>query len=105
MADFRNTTNEFKATWEREVNFDEEAQALRTGELTQGTIPTTITQPEGAYTEGISAPEIKEIDASSFHTPADAADVSDRAEDPERNGSDNSPAMQEVSLSDKKNWL
>ena len=33
MADFRNTTNEFKSTWQREVDFDEEARALRTGEL------------------------------------------------------------------------
>lgn len=33
MADFRKTTNEFKTTWEREVNFDEEAKALRTGDL------------------------------------------------------------------------
>ena len=30
MSDFRNTTSEFKATWEREVNFDEESKALRT---------------------------------------------------------------------------
>ena len=29
MSDFRNTTSEFKATWEREVNFDEESKALR----------------------------------------------------------------------------
>ena len=28
MADFRSTTNEFKETWEREVNFDEEAKAF-----------------------------------------------------------------------------
>ena len=29
MNDFRSTTNEFKATWEREVNFDEETKAFR----------------------------------------------------------------------------
>jgi len=29
MSDFRNTTNDFKATWEREVNFEKEARQLK----------------------------------------------------------------------------
>lgn len=29
MNEFRNTTNEFKETWEREVNFEDEAKALK----------------------------------------------------------------------------
>jgi len=53
MSDFRNTTNEFKSTWEREVNFEEEARALRTGDLS--------TQPV-ARTQDISSPEVRAVD-------------------------------------------
>lgn len=106
MADFRNTTNEFKSTWEREVNFEEEAQALRTGEMTQGTVP-AITQPESVYTEGISAPEIKEIDASAFNSQSLNGNVAqENAEhEPTEAAKKSSPEPEEVSLSDKKNWL
>ena len=58
MSDFRNMTSEFKSTWEREVNFEEEERALRTGDLP--------TQPAArAQNDSISspAPEIKTIDA------------------------------------------
>jgi len=33
MSEFRNATSEFKTTWEREVNFEEETNALKTGDL------------------------------------------------------------------------
>ena len=33
MAEFRGTANEFKQTWEKEVNFEEEAKALSLGNL------------------------------------------------------------------------
>lgn len=33
MAEFRGTAEEFRTTWEREVNFEEEADAIRSGEL------------------------------------------------------------------------
>lgn len=60
MADFRNTTNEFKATWEREVNFEEEEKALRTGELPTPVARTSeISDSAGA----VSAPEIRAMDA------------------------------------------
>src|SRR5690606_1508849 len=33
MAEFRGTAQDFRTTWEREVNFEEEAEAIRSGEL------------------------------------------------------------------------
>lgn len=98
MADFRSTTNEFKQTWEREVNFEEEAKALRS--LGEDPVP-QIKPPGDAYTEGISAPEIKQIDASEFNETKASSEAeinaeSARAEEPVEAG---------ASLSDKKNWL
>lgn len=92
MADFRNTTNEFKSTWEREVNFEEEARALETGDLTPTTVArtTSIQRDPDTYLE---APSIKEAQPDLF---ADSPD----AEDP------NQPAeVVSDETTDKRNWL
>ena len=72
MADFRATTNEFKTTWEREVNFEEEARALRTGDLPAETAPipreNSILPPKPAA--DFQRPEIKEVDPSIFEDDA-----------------------------------
>lgn len=97
MADFRNTTNEFKQTWEREVNFEEEAKALR--EIADDTAP-RVTPPGDAYTEGISAPEIKQIDASNF----EAIPLSEDKPETEAEQKADDP-QPDTFLSDKKSWL
>ena len=69
MSDFRNTTNDFKATWEREVNFEQEARQLK--DLTNFDEDTSITpvarensiRPEP---ETIELPEIKAVDPAVF---------------------------------------
>ena len=92
MAEFRNTTNEFKATWEREVNFEQEEHALRTGTLPEKPVArmTSINDPN----EEMPVPEIKESDGSAFEnlttsTETDTVSTSPAADD----------------LSDKRNWL
>ena len=92
MAEFRNTTNEFKATWEREVNFEQEEHALRTGTLPEKPVArmTSINDPN----EEMPVPEIKENDGSAFEnlttsTETDTVSTSPAADD----------------LSDKRNWL
>jgi hypothetical protein len=104
MAEFRNTTNEFKSTWEREVNFEDEERALRTGELSDTAVP-RIT-PEGTTdTESVSVPEIRQIDKAAFDDMVAG-----------QNGSRNHTNDKEVTkeetfeeeadvLSDKRNWL
>ena len=90
MAEFRNTTNEFKATWEREVNFEQEEHALRTGSLPEKPVARVINDPD----EEMPVPEIKEIDSSAFEnltTPAENQTVS--------------PPPAADDLSDKRNWL
>ena len=94
MADLRNTTNEFKATWEREVDFEEEARALRTGEL-EDEPPKTVARVESitasAEPAEALAPAIRPADKSRFVN-LPAGDKADDAEEPDE-------------LSDKRNWL
>lgn len=47
MAEFRNATNEFKSTWEREVAFeDEKSQEKNATLLTDTVVTNTIAQPQ-----------------------------------------------------------
>ena len=96
MADFRNTTNEFKATWQREVDFDEEVSALRTGELPE-TAPSPVprTEPAVENTNSIAPPNIKPVQTDLFD------DVAIEAQ-PEVANDDTSV---DDDLSDKRNWL
>ena len=95
MADFRNTTSEFKSTWEREVNFEEEARALETGELAPSE-PATVARTNAiqnnpdAYLE---APSIKAAQPDLF---ANSRIQEDRDE-PVEVASDET--------SDKRTWL
>ena len=101
MADFRSTTNEFKETWEREVNFDEEAKAFRIDDeppaFPVSRVPSidTKTKPDE-----LPAPSVTEADPERF------------AEAPTADLPDNGPAEQDQlaiaadeTLNDKKNWL
>ncbi len=95
MADFRNTTNEFKSTWEREVNFEDEAEALRSGDL-----PATQTAPVprsngigDSEVNSVAPPQITPIQPDMFSTPPIVSEPTEPAEN----------AVDEVS--DKKNWL
>lgn len=98
MADFRNTTNEFKSTWEREVNFEEEAEALRSGDLPPASTPEPSPVPHSIPTEPdpvpLSPPEIRPAQAEMFaDLPTDDQDASDNVPSPHDD------------VSDKKNWL
>lgn len=104
IADFRNTTNEFKSTWEREVNFEEETEALRSGDL-----PSSEAEPipRSSYlgdsnTNTIAVPEIKPIQPDMFSTPP----LSSENSEPVVSSENNEPVESHVeNISDKKNWL
>lgn len=71
MADFRRTTQDFKSTWEKEVDFEEEKKALmKTFDEPEKTISNTIPNEQAShFPETIITPEIKEISAESFNLP------------------------------------
>ena len=100
MAEFRTTTQEFKSTWEREVNFEEEAKAFNIdlseeerADQQERELETRIPESENS----IGAPAVKEIDRESFERLAN------------ENGSTaagSEETLEEVDLlSDKRTWL
>lgn len=90
LAEFRSATNEFKSTWEREANFEDEEQAKR--EAPPDTLPVNQNFLAEAETETIE-PAVKEIDKSAFDTAA-----------AENNEAAAEQQPTEVVL-DKRNWL
>lgn len=95
MADFRNTTQEFKSTWQREVDFESEAQALRTGDLPDDR-PTPVARETSPYENEntIAPPTITAAQADLFDD-LPVEQTSEKLEDP-------APADE---LGDKRNWL
>jgi Tat protein translocase TatB subunit len=100
MNEFRGTANEFKDTWQREVNFEEEAKALDLNSLDEEPIARVEAGPKAEPETAATAPAIKEIDPAKFEElKASAAKKKSspkklKKEPQTTNGS-----------SDKKNWL
>jgi Tat protein translocase TatB subunit len=104
LADFRNTTNEFKATWQREVDFEEDIRAIRTGDLPEDTAPTIPRSSTTDDTKTIAAPTIKPAQADLFENSVlkeerQSIDVTPAtAEEPTTTTTDDA-------ASDKRSWL
>jgi len=96
MAEFRGTANEFKQTWEKEVNFEEEAKAFSLGSLDAEAV---ARDESGATPETTTvipdAPAIRAADPEAFKHMIESSETPKPAEVL----IENSPA------SDKKNWL
>lgn len=96
MAEFRGTASEFKETWQREVNFEEEAKALDINAL-DAEPPVAITESIDVTTKvaAPNAPEIKEMDPAKFEELKAIASQTKTSEKTE--------AVE--TANDKKNWL
>ena len=92
MAEFRGTANEFKETWAREVNFEEEAKLLNMNELEADTVARTAPAQSGEN-EAPAAPAVKDVD------PATLEELKRRAENPDH------VSAVAADTNDKKNWL
>ncbi len=101
MADFRSTTNEFKETWEREVNFDEEAKAFRIDDeppaFPVSRVPSIDTK---AKPDELPAPSVTETDPGRFAEAPIADDSASELTDQEE-----VTIAGDDTLNDKKNWL
>ena len=103
MSDLRNTTSEFRQTWEREVDFEEESRALKVNEIDKE-LEQPVPREKPALQADVSAPEIRSIDPARFEAARMGADKSDNA--PLENAvepEDQEPAVDP--LSDKRTWL
>ena len=100
MAEFRGTANEFKDTWKREVDFEEETKALNLNEIegeASSDVSKKLQSDEQIPTTTPIEPAIKEIDPSQFEQL--------KIEFNEKQ--DSSADEQEVKVgdNDKQNWL
>jgi hypothetical protein len=101
MTEFRATTQDFKSTWEREVNFDEEVKAFKTDLLEDESVDAHTREQSTIVPENsIGSPEIKQIDKESFdRLAAESNSVPDRTATKELNEDEIDD------LSEKRNWL
>ena len=100
MAEFRGTASEFKETWQREVNFEEEAKILDLDapDAEEPTVKTESTNIDSVDAEP-TAPEIKEMDPAKFEELKAKAAQIETSEKTEVAETANDKA------NDKKNWL
>lgn len=98
VAEFRRSTDDFKKTWEKEVNFEEgEYKTSENSDLLLGNLPrneNSIGKTFEPDNTKITAPEIREINRDDFsvNIPAVETPVADQSKT-------------EISSMDKRNWL
>lgn len=107
MADFRATTDQFKQTWEREVNFEEEAKALRFDDTDQKPVARNTSSLSSGTNEPvlstIEQPEIKDIDPERLERLKASAETQAVSADETEN--DRTITAPTRSANDKRNWL
>lgn len=93
MAEFRRTTNDFKETWEREVNFEDfkDEGNIKTIAPVSNAVAKNGDREEKTIT---ALPEIKEIDAGRFEQMIPLGEPQDKT-----------PVTAEKTTSGKQNWL
>ena len=91
MSEFRSTTHEFKETWQREVNFEEETKAFNLDIIEAETVSHTQTVTVPKSIDLPEAPAIKQVDPASFeHLPKeDHADSPGKVTSPDANSKEN----------------
>lgn len=104
MADFRSTTQEFRDTWEKEVNFDEEANALRTGDVID-VKPVARIKDEQHTIGKVESPAIKAIDKAKFDEMREQNAVKGEAKELNVGSEDKESKDISEAVSDKRNWL
>ena len=93
MSEFRGATSEFKQTWEREINFEEEAKALDLNALEAEPVARVESIAVVGPAEIVDAPAVKQIDPARFdHTQATEPAKSENV-------------VTRDDKNDKKNWL
>ena len=110
MADLRGTANEFKSTWEREVDLEEETKALSIDNLLdegdEKPIPRekSILPENESETAPIEVPAIKAMNKEEFDAMAAAA-TEPESTNGHHEAADESEQEEPDLLSDKRNWL
>ena len=107
MSEFRGTANEFRETWQREVNFEDEAKALDIKALDAEPVKRIDSIPLSETETPPIEPSIKEVDPADFEhlittdmqKPVPEQGLSTQ------NESQPSLPLETADTNDKKNWL
>ena len=106
MADFRSTTSDFKETWQREVNFEDETKALRLDdddEPIEQVGESALSSQPLEDKEQKATPQVKSMDKAEFDKRV-ASSKANQDIEPELPDSD-SGSDQNPRADDKRNWL
>ena len=111
MSELRGTANEFKQTWEREVDFEEETKALKIDNLLaddvdEKPVPRENSILSDAASTPVEVPAIKTMNKDEFDAMAAAAATSEPENtNGHRETTTESEQEEPDLLSDKRNWL
>ena len=97
MADLRRTTNEFKETWEREVNFEEKSKIKNVPPEPIPLENQTVDRDRQIAAEStVVSPEIKEISSS---------EMEKLLAQEKKESAEKLPPPEEIEKNDKRSWL
>jgi len=99
MSEFRGTANEFKETWQREVDFEEEAKAFDIKNIEDEPVARVKTIKSETEVPATEAPSIKPVD------PARLEELKAAYENPPKVIVEERPSPPPADESDKQNWL
>ncbi len=98
MNDFRRTTDDFKETWAREVDFETEEKLVQTDLSALSTSSNSIQRVDTPMRNEIVAPEIKSISQAEFQTK-----MPGKEKLPEKDSV--VPQRVENAVAEKRDWL
>lgn len=100
MAEFRGTANEFKETWEREANFEEEKKALSLEGLEEEAVARETPAVEAIVTDALpESPAIRAADPEEFKHLLEPNEIEATIE------VEAASAHKDPDPNDKQNWL
>ena len=112
MADLRSTANDFKSTWEKEVDLEEEAKALRIDNILDEEpedkpVPreNSILAESGDGTSTIEVPAIKAMNKEEFEALTTVRDEASVKTNGHHEAAEEAETEEPDLLSDKRNWL
>jgi Tat protein translocase TatB subunit len=101
MADFRKVTNEFKSTWEKEV--EEDSKLLKTF-ASDPEMDTPTIKPIEETKQNLLAPQVKELSSAEVERIFQNKETGNEPDDQTKSNESEEPALEPVTLS-KRDWL
>lgn len=109
MSELRGTANEFKQTWEKEVDFEEEAKALKIDDLLDEADEDKPVPRENSILSdkagSVEVPAIKAMNKEEFDAMAAAATEPANDNGNHEKADEHQQEEEPDLLSDKRNWL